>query len=255
MTAVTQVRYLHSPGRACYDKKIAEGKTAKEALRALKRQVSDAFCRNLKADAARAATSGKSPGGEVGNDSVASAAGSHPGCHLFGQSTPGPQPLTWSAAAGRPSAALARSPSGRYATNGSCRSACATASLSSDSTPTSTSPWPPPRERPTIDWYGRRVGSLGPGLTSALNALFRLRRLSINNLVGMTAADCPRPSLLKHLDALYLHSVRPWESSPAARPKDAKTSESWNTEFRLMPSAVTVKIWSVCSSYPPPTRR
>jgi hypothetical protein len=47
----------------------------------------------------------------------------------------------------------------------------------------------------------------------------------------------------------------PWASSPAARPKDANTSESWNTEFRLMPSAVTVKTWSVCSSYPPPTRR
>ncbi len=33
MTAVTQVRYRHSEGRAYYDKKIAEGKTAKEALR------------------------------------------------------------------------------------------------------------------------------------------------------------------------------------------------------------------------------
>ena len=44
-------------------------------------------------------------------------------------------------------------------------------------------------------------------------------------------------------------------SSLASRPKDAKTSGSWNTEFRLMPLAVTVKIWSVCSSYPPPTRQ
>jgi transposase len=74
MTAVTQVRYPHSQGRAYYDKKIAEGRTAKEALRALKRQVSDAFYKHLKADAARA----KSPGGQAGNDSVASAAGSHP---------------------------------------------------------------------------------------------------------------------------------------------------------------------------------
>ncbi|TVZ05910.1 IS110 family transposase [Trebonia kvetii] len=74
MTAVTRVRYPHSQGRAYYDKKIAEGKTAKEALRALNRQVSDAFYKHLKADAARA----KGPGGQAGNDSPASAAGSHP---------------------------------------------------------------------------------------------------------------------------------------------------------------------------------
>jgi transposase len=43
MAAVTQIRYRHSKGRAYYDKKLAEGKTAKEALRALKRQVSDAI--------------------------------------------------------------------------------------------------------------------------------------------------------------------------------------------------------------------
>ena len=35
MAAVTQIRYRHSDGRAYYDKKIAEGKTPKEALRAL----------------------------------------------------------------------------------------------------------------------------------------------------------------------------------------------------------------------------
>jgi transposase len=45
MAAVTQIRYRHSKGRAYYDKKIAEGKTSKEALRALKRQVSDASTR------------------------------------------------------------------------------------------------------------------------------------------------------------------------------------------------------------------
>src|SRR6266702_8678139 len=55
MAAVTQIRYRHSDGRACYDKKIAEGKTPKEALRALKRQVSDAIYKHLTADAARAA--------------------------------------------------------------------------------------------------------------------------------------------------------------------------------------------------------
>ena len=58
MAAVTQIRYPHSDGRAYYDKKLAEGKTPKEALRALKRQVSDAVYRHLKADAARAAAAG-----------------------------------------------------------------------------------------------------------------------------------------------------------------------------------------------------
>ena len=52
MAAITQIRYKHSDGRAYYDKKIAEGKTPKEALRALKRQISDAIYKHLKADAA-----------------------------------------------------------------------------------------------------------------------------------------------------------------------------------------------------------
>ena len=90
MTAVTQVRYAHSDGRAYYDKKLAEGKTAKEALRALKRQVSDAFYKHLKADAARAVGRSQGPGGQAGDDSVSSAASSHPENRLFGQATPGP---------------------------------------------------------------------------------------------------------------------------------------------------------------------
>jgi transposase len=89
MAAVTQVRYQHSSGRAYYDKKIAEGKTGKQALRALKRQISDAICRRLRADAARRA---QGPGRQPGNDSVASAAGSPPERRLFGQATPGPAP-------------------------------------------------------------------------------------------------------------------------------------------------------------------
>jgi transposase len=91
MIAVTQIRYRHSPGRACYDKKLAEGKTSKEALRALKRQISDAILACLQADARRAAaTAAKSPGGQPGNGSDSSAAGSHPEHRLFGQATPGP---------------------------------------------------------------------------------------------------------------------------------------------------------------------
>jgi transposase len=93
MAAITQIRYKHSEGRAYYDKKIAEGKTPKEALRALKRQLSDAIYKHLKADAARAAAAGsQGPGGHAGNDSGASVAGSHPESRLFGQATPGPAP-------------------------------------------------------------------------------------------------------------------------------------------------------------------
>jgi transposase len=92
MAAVTQIRYPHSDGRAYYDKKLAAGKTAREALRALKRQVSDTIYKHLKADAARTAGRAGSPGGQPGNDSVASAAGSHPEHRLFGEATPGPAP-------------------------------------------------------------------------------------------------------------------------------------------------------------------
>ena len=57
MAAVTQIRYRHSDGRAYYERKLAEGKTPKEALRALKRRVSDAIYARLQADARQAAGS------------------------------------------------------------------------------------------------------------------------------------------------------------------------------------------------------
>jgi transposase len=91
MAAITQIRCRHAKGRAYYDKKPAEGKTGKEALRALKRQISDAIFACLQADARRAAAAAaKSPGGQPGNHSASRAAGSHPGHRLFGQATPGP---------------------------------------------------------------------------------------------------------------------------------------------------------------------
>jgi transposase len=92
MAAVTQIRYQHSKGRVYYEKKMAEGKTSKEALRALKRQVSDALYKQMKADARRVGASLTGPGGQPGNGSVASAAGLHPADRLFGQATPGPAP-------------------------------------------------------------------------------------------------------------------------------------------------------------------
>jgi transposase len=93
MAAITQIRHSHSDGRAYYDKKIAEGKTHKEALRSLKRRISDALYARLRADARQAAGNAQAgPGGQPGNDSDSSAAGSHPGHRLFGQATPEPSP-------------------------------------------------------------------------------------------------------------------------------------------------------------------
>jgi transposase len=56
IAAVTQLRH-DTIGRVYYQKKIAEGKTPKEAIRALKRRISDAVYRALIADTARTATS------------------------------------------------------------------------------------------------------------------------------------------------------------------------------------------------------
>lgn len=53
MAAVTQLRHAHSPGRAFYDRKVAEGKSREVALRALKRRISDVIYRQLLVDADR----------------------------------------------------------------------------------------------------------------------------------------------------------------------------------------------------------
>jgi len=52
IAAITQLRH-DTNGRAYYDKKIAEGKTPKEAIRALKRRISDAVYRALTLDASQ----------------------------------------------------------------------------------------------------------------------------------------------------------------------------------------------------------
>jgi transposase len=53
MAAICQLRQPHSEGRAYFERKVAEGKTNKEAIRALKRQISNAAYRQLVADARR----------------------------------------------------------------------------------------------------------------------------------------------------------------------------------------------------------
>ena len=87
MAAITQIRHKHSDGRAYYQRKLAEGKTHKEALRCLKRRISDAIYARLRTDARKAG-----PGGQPGNDTVSSVTGSHPEHRLFGQATSGPEP-------------------------------------------------------------------------------------------------------------------------------------------------------------------
>jgi transposase len=51
LIAVTQIAH-DTPGRVYYQRKLAEGKTTKEALRALKRRISDAVWRQLRLDLA-----------------------------------------------------------------------------------------------------------------------------------------------------------------------------------------------------------
>jgi transposase len=50
MMAVTQIRYPATPGRLYYERKRREGKTPKEALRCLKRRLSDLACHQLVCD-------------------------------------------------------------------------------------------------------------------------------------------------------------------------------------------------------------
>ena len=73
IAAITQIRFAHSPGRAFFDRKVAEGKTKREAVRALKRRISDAIYRQLLLDAAATG-----PGGQAGTTLQSSVTGLTP---------------------------------------------------------------------------------------------------------------------------------------------------------------------------------
>ena len=92
MAVVTQIHFAGTPGRIYYERKRAEGKGGKEAIRALKRRLSDLIYARLVADVKAAGTWKRGPGGQPGNDSSSSATGSHPRHRLFGTATPGPPP-------------------------------------------------------------------------------------------------------------------------------------------------------------------
>jgi transposase len=54
MAAISQVRHRHSEGRVYFERKLAEGKTKKDAIRSLKRHLSNVVYRQLLLDVARA---------------------------------------------------------------------------------------------------------------------------------------------------------------------------------------------------------
>ncbi|QDO88463.1 IS110 family transposase [Ornithinimicrobium ciconiae] len=95
IAAITQLR-LDTDGRAYYRRKRTEGKKPMEALRCLKRRVSDAIYRQLVADAQRAddARLEAGPGGHCGASLLSSAAGLHPHTGTSDRPLPGPAPTT-----------------------------------------------------------------------------------------------------------------------------------------------------------------
>ena len=85
--AITQIRH-DTPGRAYYQRKRAAGKSHREALRCLKRQLSDAVYRRLMRDAHPNSETG--PGGHQGATLQSSAAGSTPTTDSSDKSLPEP---------------------------------------------------------------------------------------------------------------------------------------------------------------------
>ena len=85
--AITQIRH-DTPGRAYYQRKRAAGKSHREALRCLKRQLSDAVYRQLARDAHPNIKTG--PGGHSGATPTSSAAGSTPTTGSSDKSLPEP---------------------------------------------------------------------------------------------------------------------------------------------------------------------
>ena len=94
IAAISQIR-LDTHGRAYYRRKLAAGKTKLEALRCLKRRISDALYRQLVADAERAQLTarravGTGPGGHCGATQESSAVDLPPHIDTSDQPLPGP---------------------------------------------------------------------------------------------------------------------------------------------------------------------
>ncbi|MBG0569306.1 IS110 family transposase [Actinoplanes aureus] len=84
--AIVQLRH-DTEGRRYYRRKLAAGKTSMEALRALKRRLSDLVYRQMLADTEQAGTG---PGGHVGATLTSSAADPNPKIDTSEKSLPGP---------------------------------------------------------------------------------------------------------------------------------------------------------------------
>lgn len=76
-------------GRAYFDRRKTEGKTSMEAMRALKRRLSDVVYRTMINDALKTSP-GTGPGGHVGAATGSSATDSHPNIGTSEKSLPGP---------------------------------------------------------------------------------------------------------------------------------------------------------------------
>jgi transposase len=94
IAAVTQIR-LDTEGRAYYRRKRAEGKKPMEAMRCLKRRISDAIYRQLVADAQRVESA--DPGGHCGASQKSSAVDLPPLIDTSDQPLPDPQPRRYAA--------------------------------------------------------------------------------------------------------------------------------------------------------------
>ena len=87
--AVVQLRH-DTPGRVYYRRRLAEGKTTMEALRALKRHLSDVIYKRMVLDAKRARTGQTGPGGQPGTTLQSSAASPIPTASPSDKPQPGP---------------------------------------------------------------------------------------------------------------------------------------------------------------------
>ena len=87
--AVVQLRH-DTPGRAYHRRRVAEGKTTMEAMRALKRHLSDVVYKQMVRDAKRGRPGGTGPGGHSGATVQSSADGPIPTAASSDKSQPGP---------------------------------------------------------------------------------------------------------------------------------------------------------------------
>jgi transposase len=140
MAAISQIRQTHSEGRAYFERKVAEGKTKREAIRSLKRQISNTVYRHLVLDAQK-----WGPGGQAGTTrslrdrlctlTAGSSAKSLPDPPNLSQSRPstaGCAPGRWSSTAGWRRSARA-APTSRPGPS-SCRSSSANATMPGSTT-------------------------------------------------------------------------------------------------------------------------